>query len=836
MKTLQLALRMLSRDWRAGELTVLVLALVLAVASIGTVGFFADRVKGALTRQANLLMGADALVSGDRPLPDSYADEALRLGLAATPAIRFNSMIQKGGTTENAVLASVKAVGPGYPLRGAVTLVDPLQPAGVRATGIPGRGEAWPEVRLAQRLGLEPGDRVAVGEATLTVTRIVLKEPEVATGLLSSAPRLLINHDDLPSTNLLLPGNRATYRMLVADTADRGALDAWIKWAQQELKPGQRLENVRDVQPEVRQTLERAEKFLGLAALVAVILAAVAVALTASRYLRRHLDTAAMLRCLGASERRTLALFVVQFAVLGAAASLVGVLLALAGQQLLVAVLVAIANTELPLPGALPALAAFATGILLLFGFALPPLIALASVPPLRVLRRDLPRPRPGGLVAYALGAAVIALLIAWQAQDAKTGGIMVGGIGGLLVVAALVAWSLIALLKKLPQRGVTWRFGLANLRRRPLASSLQIGALALGVMALLLLTVVRGDLMKNWRASLPPDAPNHFIVNVLPDQVDGVKRALREVAGREVMLYPMIRGRLVAVNGEPLDTAKFTEARARRLAEREFNLSYATELPSTNRITAGKFWGSDAGPDAGLSMEDGIAESLQLKLGDVLTWDIAGSSVTAKITSLRKVDWDSFRPNFFTLFPPGALDDMPTSYLGAVRVPESAQGGAWLSALVAQYPNVLAIDVGEVMRQVQGIMDQVALAVEFVFLFTLIGGLLVLQAAIAATQDERKFDAAVLRTLGASQAQLTAAQVAEFLVLGALAGFLAAAGATAVGWLLADRVFQIPFTVNPLLWAYGVFGAALAVTAAGWLGTRATVRQPPLAVIRQLG
>jgi putative ABC transport system permease protein len=430
----------------------------------------------------------------------------------------------------------------------------------------------------------------------------------------------------------------------------------------------------------------------------------------------------------------------------------------------------------------------------------------------------------------------VIALLIAWQAQDAKTGGIMVAGIGGLLVVAALVAWSLIALLKKLPQRGVTWRFGLANLRRRPLASSLQIGALALGVMALLLLTVVRGDLMKNWRASLPPDAPNHFIVNVLPDQVDGVKDALREVAGREVMLYPMIRGRLVAVNGEPLDTAKFTEARARRLAEREFNLSYATELPSTNRITAGKFWRSDAGPDAGLSMEDGIAESLQLKLGDVLTWDIAGSSVTARITSLRKVDWDSFRPNFFTLFPPGALDGMPTSYLGAVRVPESAQGGAWLSALVAQFPNVLAIDVGEVMRQVQGIMDQVALAVEFVFLFTLIGGLLVLQAAIAATQDERKFDAAVLRTLGASQAQLTAAQVAEFLVLGALAGFLAAAGATAVGWLLAERVFQIPFTINPLLWAYGVFGAALAVTAAGWLGTRATVRQPPLAVIQQLG
>jgi putative ABC transport system permease protein len=668
------------------------------------------------------------------------------------------------------------------------------------------------------------------------VTQIVLKEPEVATGLLSSAPRLLIHYDDLPATNLLQPGNRATFRVLVADTAGRGSLDAWIGWAQPLMKPGQRLENVRDVQPEIRQTLERAEKFLGLAALVAVILAAVAVALTASRYLRRHLDTAAMLRCLGASERRTLMVFVLQFAVLGTLASLVGVVLAFAGQQLLAAVLVAIANTELPLPGLAPAIAAFATGILLLFGFALPPLIALASVPPLRVLRRDLPRPRPSGVVAYGLGAGVIAMLIGWQAQDAKTGAIMVGGIGGLLVTAAIVAWLLITLLKKLPQRGVTWRFGLANLRRRPLASSLQIGALALGVMALLLLTVVRGDLMKNWRASLPPDAPNHFIVNVLPEQLDGVKQSLREVAGQEIQLYPMIRGRLVAVNGESLDTAKYAEARARRLAEREFNLSYATELPSTNRVTAGRFWGPDARPDAGLSMEDGIAESLQLKLGDTLTWDIAGASVSAKITSLRKVDWDSFRPNFFTLFPPGALDGMPTSYLGAVRVPLTTQGGAWLSGFVTQFPNVLAIDVGEVMRQVQGIMDQVALAVEFVFLFTLVGGLLVLQAAIAATQDERMFDAAVLRTLGASQAQLAAAQIAEFLVLGALAGLLAAAGATAVGWLLAERVFQIPFTINPLVWVYGLVGAAAAVSAAGWIGTRATVRQPPLAVLRQLG
>jgi len=836
-KLLRLALRMLARDWRAGELTVLAAAIALAVGSMGTVGFFADRVKSALTSQASLLLGADAMISSDRPLPASFDEAARARGLATMPVVRFNSMVQKPGSDAAPVLANVKAVPDGYPLRGAILLADEAHPEGVRATRSPPRGEAWPDQRLAQRLGLKPGDRLAVGEATLVVGPFVQQEPEVATGLLSSGPRLLIHADDLAATNLLQPGNRATWRLLVAEPAGGKALADYTKSIGAELRAGQRIESVRDVQPEVRQTLDRAEQFLGLAALVAVILAAVAVALTSSRYLRRHLDTAAMLRCLGASEARTLAIFVAQFVVLGLVASALGVVLALGGQALLASLLASLAQAELPSsPSFVPGALAFATGVLLLFGFALPPLTALASVPPLRVLRRDLPRPRPSSLMAYALGAAVIGVLIGWQAQDVKTGAIVVGGVAALIVLAAFAAWLLIVALKRLPQRGVTWRFGLANLRRRPLASSLQVGALALGLMALLLLTVVRGELMRNWRASLPPDAPNHFVINVLPEQVDGVRAAMREIGGPGTDLYPMVRGRLVAVNGATLDTRQYDNPRSRRLAEREFNLSSSDTLPTTNRITAGTFWGPGAKAGAGLSMEDGIAESLKLRLGDELTFDIAGTPVSARITSLRKVDWDSFRPNFFTLFPPGALDGMPTSYIGAVRLPEGPKAGAWVSALLQQYPNVLAIDVGDVIRQVQSIMDQVSRAVEFVFLFTLLGGLLVLQAAIAATQDERRFDAAILRTIGASSTQLSAAQIAEFLVLGALAGVLGAGGATAIGWVLADRVFTIPYSPSPWVWGWGVIGGALVVTLAGWIGTRNTARQPPLAVIRQLG
>ncbi|MDQ2964179.1 MAG: FtsX-like permease family protein [Pseudomonadota bacterium] len=827
MNTVRLALRMLRRDWRAGELSVLIAALVLAAASAGTVGFFADRVKGALSTQANLLLGADLMLSADRALPSDFAREAQARGLATVPVVRFNSMVQSPGS--DALLADVKAVGTGYPLRGAVLLVAAGSAEGLPAQRVPGRGEAWIDTRLAARLALTEGARLTVGETTLTVTGIVQQDPEVTGGLLALGPRLLMNIDDVPATKLLQPGNRASYRLLVAGRP----IDAYRDWALARLERGQRLESVRDLRPEIRQTLERADKFLGLAALVAVILAAVAVALAASRYLRRHLDAAAMMRCFGAPQRQTLALFVIQFLALGIGASAVGTLVALGGQQLLVVLLGAVVRANLPPPGWSPAVSSVVMGLVLLFGFALPPLIALSRVPPLRVLRRDIGLPRAGGIIAYAVGAVTIAALVLWQAQDLKTGAIMIGGIAALLVAAAGAAWLLIVLLRLLPQRGYTWRYGLANLRRRPLASSLQIGALALGVMALLLLTLVRGDLMRNWRASLPPDAPNAFLINVLPDQVEGVGAVLKRELNVDAALRPMVRGRLVAVNDVPFDTTQLADQRARRLGEREFNLSWTDALPRGNRVVAGQWWKpGETGAAAGASLEDGIADTLGIKVGDTLTYDIVGTRVSAKVTSLRKVDWDSFRVNFFALFAPGVLEPLPKTYVAGVRA--ATGNAAWLTTLVREYPNVLVIDVGEILRQVQSIMDQVARAVEFVFLFTLAGGVLVLEAAIAATQDERRYDVAVLRTLGASERQLSAAHIAEFLALGALAGLLAAAGATAIGYVLADRVFQIPFGWNPTLWLIGVVGAAACIAVAGWLGTRSTLRQPPLAALRE--
>jgi putative ABC transport system permease protein len=820
-----LAWRQWLRDSRTGELRVLGAALLLAVASIGTVGLFADRVKLALSSQANALLGADLLVTGDRPLPPEFAVEAHRRGLAVISSIRFNSMVQAGA---NPLLAEVKAAEPGYPLRGEILLEDADNPAGRATRAFPQPGTVWIDQRLRSRLGVDPGERVQVGDSALTVSAIIQQEPEVSGGFLGLSPKLLMSMADLAQTKLLQPGNRAAYRLLIAGAAS----DQYRTWLLPKLTTGQRIETIRDLRPEVRSTLERAEKFLGLSALVAVLLAAVAVALASRRYLQRQLDAAGVMRCLGAAQRRVLALYVLQFAWLGLAASLAGCITALGGQQVLAMLLQSLFKTALPWPGLGPLSAAFAMGILLLFGFALPPLIALSNVPPLRVLRRDLGAPNASGMFAYTLGAAVVAALIFWQAGDSKTGLIMLAGVGALLVAALAVAWLMLRAIQKIPQRGYSWRYGLANLRRRPLASCLQIGALGLGLMALLLLSVVRVDLLRTWQSSLPADTPNKFLINIQPEQTAPLTAFLRERGIRETAFSPMIRGRLVAINGRAVSPDDYPNERAKRLVEREFNLSWAAALPAGNRVVAGNWWNAAARDQ--FSLEDGLAETLKIKLGDDLTYDVAGQTVHAKVTNLRKVDWDSFKVNFFALSTPGLLESLPQSFITAFRLPDGEE--AKITELVRAFPNVLLIDVTEIMRQVQTIMGQVSRAVEFVFLFTLIAGILVLQAAIASTQDERRYDTAILRTLGAQTAQVRAAQLTEFFVLGLLAGLLAAAGASAVGWAVAEKVLQIPYRFNPAVLLLGIGAGIAAVMAAGWWGTRKSVRQPPLVTLRQVG
>lgn len=840
MRHFALTWRLLRGDWRQGELRVLAGALAVAVASVGSVGLFADRIARGLALQADRLLGADLMVSGDRPLPPRFASEAQARGLASTPVVRFNSMIQRsdGGP---AVLTDVKAVASGYPLLGTIRRAPAADEAGVvRAPGaadaraIPAPGDAWIDRQLARRLDARVGSRLAVGDASLAVTAVFFSEPEIAGTVFAPSPKLLVNVADLPATGLIEPGTRASFRLMVAARGDGATLARYRSWLEGVITAGERIDTAGDLRPELRQTLERARRFLGLASLASVLLAAAAVALSTGRYLRRHIDLAAMLRCFGAPASRILRIFVTQFAVAGVAAALVGIAFAAVAQQVMVALIGAGGDDALPRPSWMPVLDAVATSFILLAAFALPPLVALAHQPALRVLRRDLPLRATRGWVAWVLAIAASAALIAWQARAVEAAWLVVAVVAALLLVAMLTARLLLAGVARLPGRSAAWRFGLANLRRHALASSLAIGALSLGAMALLLLAVVRGDLLATWRSALPADAPNRFLVNILPEQRDGARKLVEGSIGVAPKFEPMVRGRLVAKNGFPLEAAHSEDPRTRHFAQREFNLSWTDRLPSSNRVVAGRFWSPDArGPAAGISFEEGIAKRLGIGIGDRLTFDSGGIRVTAPVTSLRKVEWDSFRVNFFALFAPGALEGLPATWISAFRAPED--DARWSAALVRQYPNVLVIDVTEILAEIEAVIDRVAHAVEFMFLFTLGAGLLVLEAAIVSSLDARKRDAAVLRALGASTRQLRDSLLVEFALIGAVSGLLAAAGATVLGHLLAAQVFDVPFRGGADLWVYAAAGGAVLVALAAWLGVRGATRISPLAVLRAL-
>jgi len=601
---------------------------------------------------------------------------------------------------------------------------------------------------------------------------------------------------------------------------------------QPRLQAGQRLEGVRDARPEVRSALERAERFLALAALVSVVVAAAGTALAARRFVQRHLDGTAVMRCLGASSRRMVRSYALQLLMLGLLGSLAGCVMGVAAQALLAHWLAGLVNVQLPAPGGLPALYGLITGVLLLLGFALPPLAALGRITPLRVLRRDLGLPAGAGYAGYMAGVLAIIGLIYWRAGEAQLGTYIAGGFLGTILAGAGLTWLLVRALGALRYAGVTWRFGVANLQRHALGTIVQTVALAVGIMALLTLTIIRGDLLAAWERSLPERAPNRFVVNVQPEQIPEVAAYFKDRGIDAPALYPMVRGRLVAVNERAISADTYIDDRARRLAEREFNLSWAERMRADNRIVSGRWW-TPTGPRDQLSLEEGIARALGLELGDRLTFDIAGTPVSVRITSLRKVDWDTFNVNFFAIVPPGLLEDEPVSYVTSFYLPPGNQ--AVLNGLVQRFPNVLVIDVAQVLGEVQRIMGQVARAVQFVFLFTVLAGLLVLYAAIASAQDERLYQATILRTLGATRSQLLRATVAEFMVAGAVAGSLAAAGATVLGFVLATRLLHLDYEFNGGVWIAGIAGGAAAISLAGYIGARRVLRTRPLQLLREL-
>ena len=826
------------RDFRAGELRLLIVAVMLAVAALSAVGFFADRIDGGLARDARQLLGGDAIVSSDQPAPAAFADQARQLGLITATTAAFPSMGRapddKGGASR---LVAVKAVSDAYPLRGKVTLAGPPA-AATTGSGAPAAGSVWVDPALLDALALKIGDPLLLGDATLRIANTIVNEPDRGAGFSAFAPRVILNGADLPATHLVQPASRVTYRLAVAATrGGDAAVQQFVDWAEAQIKTqslhGLRVESLATGRPEMRQTLDRASKFLNLVALLAALLAAVAVGIASREFASRHLDDCAMLRVLGLPQRTIALQYLIEFSAVGLIASAAGVLLGFAVHYVFVLLLAGLVESALPAATLWPALFGIGVGFTLLMGFGLPPVLQLAQVPPLRVIRRDVGALKPASIAVLAAGAIGFAALLLAVASDVKMGLIAVGGFAAAIAVFALLSWLAVMLLRRaVPEsRAPRWLvLATRQIAARPAFAVLQVSALSVGLLALVLLVLLRTDLIDSWRAATPKGAPNRFVINLQPDQGDAFRQRLAAAGVKGYDWYPMIRGRLVAINGKSVKPDDYADERAKRLLDREFNLSHAATLPAHN-LLAGGLWTPDE-KDA-VSVEEGLAQTLGLKIGDAMQFDIGGVTASGRITSLRKVDWSSMRVNFFVLFPTAAMADVPLSYIAAYRAPE-AGATAFDNALSREFPNITNVDVSASIAQIQKVLDQVVRAVEFLFGFTLAAGLVVLFAAITATREARSREFAVMRALGASGKLLAQVQRAELLGVGALAGVLASLAAMAVGWALARYVFE--FSWNPSPWvplAGGAAGALLAL-AAGWWGLREVLRRPVVQTLRQ--
>jgi putative ABC transport system permease protein len=827
VQRLRFALRNLWRDLKSGELAVLLLALTVAVASLTAVGFFTSRIAQGVREQAAEVLAADLRLESAHPLRPEYEAQARRLGLRVAEVQSFPTAIFNGELSQ---LAALIAVTPGYPLRGHVKIADTPFGAARITLEIPAPGQAWADARIMAQLKLALGATVKIGAAQFRLTHVLDYRPDQGTGFVNLAPAVLINAADLPATKLIQPGSRVTYAALFAGpsaavaemrddlTAHKGA--------------GERLREVDESSRQLNSAIDRASRFLSLASLASVLLAAVAVAMGARRYVARHIDTVALLKCMGASQGFVLSMSLMELTLLALGSVAAGAAIGDLAQRGLAWLLKGLIRSELPPASLAPLPIALVTVLAMLIGFALPALLELRSTPPVRVLRKTAEPPalRFGLTYVFAIGSL---FAILWSlVRDTELVLSVLAGALGMGVVLALAGFALVRLTGRLRGGvGVAWRYGLANVSRRGAASVVQIVAFGLGLMMLLLLAVVRGDLLADWRHSLPADVPNNFLVNITPEERAPLEQFLRAHGLGSPSMYPMVRARITAINGVPADRLPIKGDAAHGYLEREQNLTWSEQLMEDNQLIAGHWWTPQETGKPLVSISSEYQEALGLKLGDSMTFDIAGEPLTAHVVSIRKVRWDSFRPNFFLVFPPKLLDGAAGTYMTSLYLTPAER--PVLVDLVRAFPTVSVFDVDAILKQIREIMDRASLAVQYVFLFTLAAGIVVLLAAVQSTRDERRYESAMLRTLGASRATVLKGVAAEFSALGFLAGTLAAFGASAIGWVLAVRLFGLHYELDPWVFIIGLVCGTALVGVAGTLATRRVVRTPPVLTLR---
>lgn len=827
MRAVVFALRSFGRELRSGEVLVLLAAVSLAVGALTAVGFLTDRIGKAVARQANEVLAADLRLRSQEPVPAEWSELAKDFGLKTAETMSFPSVVFAGDAS---ALAGIKVVSDQYPLRGIVRVSDQLFGEQREVDGIPAAGEVWADGALLARVGADIGDLISVGQLDLRVSAVLTYRPDQSIGFASLAPSLLMNVEDISRTGLIGEGSRVSYALLVA--GDESAVSAFNAAIEDKLPESVRIGSQEDSSERAYAAADRAQRFLSLAAVISLLLSAVAVAMSARRFAHRRMDTVALMKSLGATQRFVISVALIQLVLLGLLGIVAGSVVGFAAEELLSFILADLIASDLPSPGLRPVVLASGSAMVLLLGFALPALIQLRNTPPLRVLRHDAMPPAPSRLLVAGLSLAAVAALLYRSVGDPRMLLILISGIMVIAGALYLVGRGLVAIIGRFRSGvGIAWRYGLANVARRGRDSAVQVVAFGLGLTVLLLLTLVRTDLLEEWRQTLDEDAPNHFLINIQPQEVDALG-AFLEANGVNIPAFtPLVRARMTLINGESVKEREYPSEDGRWLANREANLSWSAGLSPSNELLEGEWWPLDYDGPPLVSIEEESATNAGLTIGDRLTFFVAGREVEAEIASIRKVNWDSFQPNFFLVLSPGALEGMPTTYISSMRLEGEQQ--AMLAALARAYPSVSVINLDTILQQVRGIIEKASLAVQAVFVFTIAAGVAVLFAAVQSTIDERRFESAMLRALGARRRTVFFGIMAEFAALGLAAGILASAGASILAALIAVRLFQLPYEFNPLLWVTGLTAGVLLVCISGFFAARGAVNAAPADVLR---
>jgi putative ABC transport system permease protein len=827
VKALAFALRSFGRELRSGEVLVLLAAVILAVAALTAVGFLTDRIGKAVARQANEVLAADLRLRSQDPIPDSWRQLASDYDLRTADTLSFPTVVFAGDLS---VLTSLLAVTDGYPLRGAVRISDALFSEQRQVDGIPAPGEVWADSALLARVDADVGDTLQVGEAELRVGAVLTYRPDQSIGFASLAPTLVMNLADIHATDLIGEGSRVRYALLIAGAEESvGEFNAAIE---DELPDSLRLRSAEESGERAYAAADRAKRFLSLTAVISLLLSAVAVAMSARRFAQRRMDTVALMKSLGATQGFVISVAMVQLVMLGIIGVAAGSVVGFAAEEILSWILADIIQGDLPDPGPMPVILASGSAMVLLIGFALPSLIQLRNTPPLRVLRHDVMPPAPSRILVAGLSLAAVAALLYRSVGDPTMLVILLGGIVIIAAALYLVGRGLVATMGRFRSGvGVAWRYGLANVARRGRASAVQVVAFGLGLTVLLLLTLVRTDLLEGWRRTLDQNAPNHFLINIQRSETDSVTGVFESRGVQPPDYAPLVRARMTLINGESVKDREYPAPDAQWFVNREQNLSWATHLSSSNEVLEGEWWPADYDGPPLVSIEEEVAMETGLGIGDKLQFEVAGQMLDAEIASVRRINWDSFMPNFFLVLSPGALDDYPATFIASMRVDGEDKGA--LVDLVRKHPTISVIDLDSILQQVRGIIEKATMAVQAVFFFTLAAGIAVLFAAVQSTIDERRFESAMLRALGARKRIVFSGVMAEFAALGTAAGILAAAGASVLAAILAVQLFELPYSFNPLLWVVGVVAGLLVVCASGYFAARSAINSAPVDVLR---